>query len=247
MIATIRIRSISLAAAAAVLAGSLAVAAAPESFPDLVKRLEREKPTFAKRHEALLNQRYDLSDRRASGVEMAGGKAVQEGVRVKLPKGVTWDQLAGLSPSEIKSRKLWPAGFFPLPHPHHEAGGMVFPQPEIDEMKQQTGRDLTRFDLDFDFPQHLLPEFPAPIFLTTRPDLGDVSKGRLVTLANFHELFDAILNPKQLEGAAVAAHAVPAAAVQRHRGPPLASLPRGRRVPRLPRERPHQRGDPHRG
>ena len=77
---------------------------------------------------------------------------------------------------------------------------MVFPQQQIDEMKKQTDRDLTRFDLDFDLPEHLLPEFPAPIFLTTRPDLGDVSKGKLVTLANFHELFKDILNPKQLEG-----------------------------------------------
>ena len=77
---------------------------------------------------------------------------------------------------------------------------MLFPQPLIDETKKQTGRDLTRFDLDFDFLQHLLPEFPAPIYLTTRPDLGDVSRGQLVTLANFNDLFKDILNPKQLEG-----------------------------------------------
>jgi cytochrome c peroxidase len=119
---------------------------------------------------------------------------------VKLGKDMSWDKLAAMSPDEIKSKDLWPAGFFPLPHPHHEAGGMVFPKPQIDEVKKQTQRDLTRFDLDFDLPQHLLPEFPAPIFLTTRPDLGDVSKGQLVTLANFRELFDGILNSKQLEG-----------------------------------------------
>src|SRR5438445_11127 len=46
----------------------------------------------------------------------------------------------------------------------------------------------------------LLPEFPAPIYLTTRPDLGDVSRGRLVTTDNYYELFNGILNPKQLEG-----------------------------------------------
>jgi cytochrome c peroxidase len=125
---------------------------------------------------------------------------VQAGVRVKLPKDMTWDKLAAMSPQEIKSEELWPAGFYPLPHPHHEAGGMLFPQPQIDEVKKQTQRDLTRFDLDFDLPQHLLPEFPAPIYLTTRPDLGDVSQGKLVTLANFNELFKDILNPKQLEG-----------------------------------------------
>ena len=28
-------------------------------------------------------------------------------------------------------------------------------------MKKQTERDLTRFDLDFDLPDHLLPKFPA--------------------------------------------------------------------------------------
>jgi cytochrome c peroxidase len=45
-----------------------------------------------------------------------------------------------------------------------------------------------------------MPEFPPAIFLTTRPDLGDVSQGKLVTLDNVFELFDGILNPKQLEG-----------------------------------------------
>ncbi|MGZ8354793.1 MAG: cytochrome B6, partial [Allosphingosinicella sp.] len=130
----------------------------------------------------------------------ANGKPVQGGVRVRLANGVTWDMLTDLSPEEIRSRDLWPAGFYPLPHPHHEAGGMVFPQPTIDETKRQTGRDLARFDLDFDLPQHMLPEFPAPIFLTTRPDLGDVSKGKLVTIDNFYELFKDSLNPKQLEG-----------------------------------------------
>jgi cytochrome c peroxidase len=134
---------------------------------------------------------------------MSNGKPVQAGVRVKLPAGVTWDQLAAMTPEDIAAQGLWPAGFYPLPHPHHEAGGMIFPQPQIDAIKQQDGRDLTRFDLDYDLPQHMLPEFPAPIYLTTRPDLGDVSQGQLVTLANFRELFgegETILNTKQLEG-----------------------------------------------
>ena len=176
------------------------ISAAEEDFTTLVKRLQQQKPAFARRHRELLAERYDLAERAAPGVTMSRGKPVQEGVRVRLPRDMTWDKLAALSPGETRSRNLWPAGFFPLPHPHHEAGGMVFPQPLIDETRRQTGRDLTRFDLDFDFPQHLLPEFPAPIYLTTRPDLGDVSRGRLVTLSNFYELFKDILNPKQLEG-----------------------------------------------
>ena len=77
---------------------------------------------------------------------------------------------------------------------------MVFPQHHIDEIKRQEGRDLTRFDLDYDLPDHFLPEYPPPIYLTTRPDLGDVSQGKVVTIDNYYEMFNGILNPKQLEG-----------------------------------------------
>jgi cytochrome c peroxidase len=180
--------------------GAGTVSAAEEDFGTMVKRLQKDKPAFAKRQQDLLMERYDLADRPAQGVTMSKGKPVQEGVRVRLPKDITWEKLAAMSPEDIKSKNLWPAGFYPLPHPHHEAGGMIFPQALIDETKLQTGRDLTRFDLDFDFPKHLVPEFPAPIYLTTRSDLGDVSRGQLVTLNNYYGLFKDIVNPKQLEG-----------------------------------------------
>jgi cytochrome c peroxidase len=171
-----------------------------ESFAALVKRLEADKPKMRERQMALLAKRYDLEDRPAKDVAMSRGKPLQGGVRVRLTEGLTWEKLADMTAEQIKENDLWPAGFYPLPHPHHEAGGMIFPKVLIDETKRQTDRDLTRFDLDFDLPQHFLPEFPAPIYLTTRPDLGDVSKGQLVTLANFNELFKDVLNPKQLEG-----------------------------------------------
>ena len=191
---------LSTALMATLLVGPVTLAAAAEEFPALVKRLQGDKPGFADRQQKLLAERYDLADRPAQGVVMSRGKAVQDGTRVKLSKGVSWEQLATLSPEDIKNKNLWPAGFLPLPHPHHEAGGMIFPKQLIDETKLQTGRDLTRFDLDFDLPKHLLPEFPAPIYLTTRPDLGDVSQGKLVTLDNFYGLFKNTLNPKQIEG-----------------------------------------------
>jgi cytochrome c peroxidase len=171
-----------------------------EDFKTIMARMAAAKPAIMARQKSLLEERYDLSNRPAAGVAMSRGKPVQEGVRIKLPAGVTWEQLAGMSPDEIRARDLWPRGFFPLPHPNHAEGGMVFPEFHISEIKKQEGRDLTRFDLDFDLPEHLLPEFPPPIFLTTRPDLGDVSKGQLVTIMNYYELFNGILNPKQLEG-----------------------------------------------
>jgi cytochrome c peroxidase len=158
-----------------------------------------QKPEVEARHQALLEERYDLSDI-PSDVTMTRGKAVQEGVRVRLQPGTTWESLATLTPDEIRASNSFPPGFFPLPHPNHADGGMLFPTTTIEEVLEQTGRDLQRFDLDFDIPDHFLPEFPPPIFLTTRPDLGDVSQGQLVTSDNFYELFKCILNPKQLDG-----------------------------------------------
>ncbi len=171
-----------------------------EDFATTMQRMSAAKAGVMQRQKDLLNSRYDLGNRPASGVTMSKGKAVQGGVRVKLPRGTTWEKLGGLSPEQIRDQGVFPAGFLPLSHPNHPEGGMVFPQFHIDEIKRQEQRDLTRFDLDFDLPDHFLPEFPAPIFLTTRPDLGDVSQGKLVTIDNFYDLFNGILNPKQIEG-----------------------------------------------
>ena len=171
-----------------------------ESFEAIMTRMKAAKPEVMQRQTGLLNERYDLSNRPAAGVTMSRGKPVQEDVRVKLPAGTTWESLAAMGPEEIREKNLFPAGFFPLPHPNHPEGGMLFPKFHIDEIKKQEGRDLTRFDLDFDLPDHFLPEFPAPIYLTTRPDLGDVSQGKLVTMDNYYQLFNGILNPKQIEG-----------------------------------------------
>src|SRR4030081_1722164 len=169
-------------------------------FSETLARSTAAKAEVDAKHAALLNGRYDLGDHPATGVTMSRGKPIQAGVRVRLPAGTTWDALAAMTPEEIRSRNLYPAGFMPLPPPNNPVGGMVFPQFQIDEIKKQEGRDLTRIDVDFDIPDRFLPEFPAPIYLTTRTDLGDVSQGRLVTTDNYYELFNGILNPKQLEG-----------------------------------------------
>jgi cytochrome c peroxidase len=171
-----------------------------EPFEALRARMSQAKAGIMEKHKAVLEERYDLSDKPAAGVTMSKGKAVQGGVRAKLAGGTTWAQLGGMPPAEVREKDLFPKAFMPLPHPNHPEGGMLFPKFHIDEVKKQTQRDLTRFDLDFDFPDHVLPEFPPPIFLTTRPDLGDVSQGKLVTTENFFDLFNGLLNPKQIEG-----------------------------------------------
>jgi len=171
-----------------------------ESFAAIMARMTAAKPGIEREHNALLSERYDLSNRPAQGVTMDRGKPVQEGVRVKLPTGMTWERLAAMSPDQIREQNLYPKGFYPLPHPNHPEGGFVFPHFEIDAIKQQDGRDLTRFDIDFDLPDHFLAEFPPAIYLTPRPDLGDVSQGKLVSLTNYFALFNGLLTPRQLEG-----------------------------------------------
>jgi len=47
------------------------------------------KPDIEREHQALLDARYDLGDHPAADVMMEHGKPLQEGVRVKLPQGVT--------------------------------------------------------------------------------------------------------------------------------------------------------------
>jgi len=166
-----------------------------ESFQDVVNRDKAEKDRYMARQKRLLEERYDLAAHPDDKVTMSRGKPIQVGPAVKLPNGQTWDSLAKLSCDEIREKGLFPKGFLPLPHPKHEAGGMLFPQMEIKLLSR-----LERFDLDFDLPEHFLPEFPPAIFLTTRKDLGDVSQGKMVTVENFQEIFNGILNSKDLEG-----------------------------------------------
>lgn len=166
-----------------------------ESFEQMMTKDKAGKDAVMSRQKKLLEERYDLSAKTDAKVTMTRGKPIPVGPATRLPDGMTWEKLAALSADDIKDKGLLPKGFLPLPHPNHPAGGMLFPQKEIKELSR-----LTRFDLDFDIPEQFLPEFPPAIFLTTRPDLGDVSQGKMVTIENFQEIFQGILNAKDMEG-----------------------------------------------
>ncbi len=150
------------------------------------------KPERAQEHTKLLNDRYDLAKKTADAITMSGGKPIPLGPTANL-QGVSWEQLDKMTPEQIKERGVFP--YKPLPFADHTEGGMLFP-----EMITKLLPRLVRFDLDFDLPEHILPDAAPAIFLTTRPDLGDVAKGRLITIDNYYEIFNGILNPKQLEG-----------------------------------------------
>src|SRR5690606_37758531 len=107
-----------------------------KSAAEAMKADVEAKPEFVERQKQLLNRRYDLSDN-PSDVQMSGGrKAVQAGVRVKLPDDVTWDELASMTPEEVREKGVFPEGFLPLPHAKHETGGQVFPDVQIEEIRE---------------------------------------------------------------------------------------------------------------
>lgn len=104
-----------------------------------------------------LGERYDLARRVDPVVKMTRGKPIPVGPTARLKSGVTWEQLGRMTPDEIRDKGLFP--YIPLPHVNHPVGGMIFPDMHI---KQQPR--LERFDMDFDIPEHFLPEFPQRSF-----------------------------------------------------------------------------------
>jgi cytochrome c peroxidase len=98
-----------------------------------------------------------------------------------------------MTAAEIRGRGLFP--YPSLPHPKQSTGGQVFPQLQTAMFPR-----LERFDVEFDLPEAFLPEFPPAIFLQSRPELGDVSRGEVVSINNFHRLFKDIVTPVQLDG-----------------------------------------------
>lgn len=171
-----------------------------KDFQSMMKMDTEMKKKIEKRQQDMLERRYDLSNRPSQLMMSAGRKAVQEGVRVKLPKGMSWDKLNNMTAMEIREQEVFPEGFLSLPHVKHETGGQVIPADQIDEINKLEKRNLKRFDVEFDLPKHFLPEFPPPIYLTTRPDLGDVSQGKMLSIANYYEIMHGLVTPVQMEG-----------------------------------------------
>src|SRR3984893_3162294 len=64
-----------------------------EPFSAVFARPSSQKPEVTREHMALLNERYDLSNRPATGVTMDRTKPVQQGVPHKLPAGKSWEAL----------------------------------------------------------------------------------------------------------------------------------------------------------
>jgi cytochrome c peroxidase len=164
-----------------------------QSPQEIMEKESANKPNIMQAQADLLASRYDLEPRLDPEAKMSRGKPLCVGPTARLAAGMNWEDLAAMSPDQIREQGVFP--YPSLPHPLHANGGQVFPKMQIEMFPR-----LERFDVDFDIPEAFLPEFPPAIFLQNRPELGDVSRGEVVSINNFHRLFKDLLTPVQLEG-----------------------------------------------
>jgi cytochrome c peroxidase len=164
-----------------------------QTFEEGMKADVAMKPKVMAKQHALLEKRYHLKPRLDPEAKMSRGKPLAVGPTAQLADGMTWEKLAAMAPDDLKKDDLFP--YPPLPHPKQTPGGQVFPQMQIKMFPR-----LERFDVDHDLPEVFLPEFPPAIFLQSRPELGDVSRGEVVSINNYYRLFKDILTPVQLDG-----------------------------------------------
>ncbi|MBX9679428.1 MAG: cytochrome B6 [Gemmataceae bacterium] len=163
------------------------------TLDEIMKADIAAKPKVMAQHQKLLESRYDLTPKLDPEVKMSRGKPIAVGPTARLKEGMTWEKLAEMTPDEIRKQDLFP--YPSLTHPKHMPGGQVFPKMQIAMFPR-----LERFDVDFDLPEAFLPEFPPAMFLRQRPELGDVSRGEVVSINNFHRLFNGLITPVQLDG-----------------------------------------------
>ena len=165
------------------------------TFDDVYKALVDAKPKAMATQKKLLESRYNLQAKLDPAARMSRGKPLVVGPTARLPEGMDWEALAALAPAEIRTKDVFP--YKALPHPAQGGGlgGQVFPAMQIKMFPR-----LERYDVEFDLPEAFLPEFPPAMFLQNRPELGDVSRGEVVSINNYYRLFKDILTPVQLDG-----------------------------------------------
>lgn len=163
-------------------------------FAQWLRSQSAQRPRVDEAARQVLLSRFDLTCRNRPGLVMSGGKPQPLGPTARLPQGVdSWERYAALGPSGIRAGEAFP--FKPLEHPLQSTAHMVFPPSWT-----RTHPEHERFDVGLDIPECFLPENPAPLYLTTHPELGDITHGVEITYANYFNMFNGVVTPEQLEG-----------------------------------------------
>ena len=163
-------------------------------FAEFKELMEKQRPAVDKAARDRLESQFHLDCKVDTKATMSRGKPLPVGPTGILPSGVnSWERYAALPDAEIKGGNAFP--YKPLEHPLHSTAHMVFPQ-----QWTKVHPEHERFDVGFDIPDCYLPEFPPPLYLTTHPELGDVTRGVEITYGNYFNMMDGILTPEQMDG-----------------------------------------------
>ena len=163
-------------------------------FSEWHAKMKAQRPEVDRAARAVLDARFRLDCATDSSATMSRGKPLAVGPTGRLPGGIaTWENYAALSPDQIRGGDAFP--YKPLDHPLHSTAHMLFPA-----QWTRVHPEHERFDVGFDIPDCYLPEFPPALYLTTHPELGDVTRGVEITYANYFNMFDGVLSPEQLDG-----------------------------------------------
>ena len=169
-----------------------------ETFNQVKAKMEADKPAVMKRQldparRAVRPVRPSVGDGEDGPHQAAAGRHPRQ-----LTAGTTGTSLPAWRPRNSReegpvSRRLHAAPPIRI-MPEGECSLQI--RPSMEAIKPRKAAISIASTWMFDLPETLPPEFPPAIYLTTRPDLGDVSQGKLVTIENFYELFNGILNPE---------------------------------------------------
>jgi cytochrome c peroxidase len=163
-------------------------------FSMWMSRMKAQRQSVDRRARTSLEARFSLECRKRDGITMSRGKPQPIGPVAQLPRGVdSWEAYAALGPDTILERGDFP--YTPLDHPIHSTAHMLFPQLWVSVHPEHE-----RFDVSFDIPDCFLPEFPPPLYLTTHPELGDVTRGAEIAYGNYFQMFDGLITAEQMEG-----------------------------------------------
>ena len=164
------------------------------SFAEFRDSMEKQRPKVNAEARRILESRYRLDCVSDPKITMSRGKAQPLGPAARLPRGfASWEQYGSLSPEQILESESFP--YRPLDHPLQSTAHMLFPN-----LWTKVHPEHARFDVDLDLPDCFLPEYPPPLYLTTHPEMGDVTRGVEITYGNYFNMFNGVLTPEQLDG-----------------------------------------------
>src|SRR5437879_5302210 len=113
------------------------------SWDEWVNHCRTLKPKVMAECRAYMKKHYDFNNKPIPGAKMSGDKPIMMGPVARLPESVhSYEELAELSPEEIKKRDIFP--YVPLAHPLQSTAHMLFPDAWI-----RSHPDHERFDCDF--------------------------------------------------------------------------------------------------